>query len=277
MIQTLKHLAFTLKVPVEEFQMIISNIDYYYYEKTEFKYGKDGTPKIKNGTHQKRVLYPSLNRLKIIQTRILKRILNDIPVPDYAFGAVKGRDNVKNAKRHQGKKFIFTTDLRKFYPSVDHHKVFEMLRRLKFSPTAARVLTQLTTYKGQLPQGAPTSPAMANLVFIKTGDKLKEFASKNMLTFTSYIDDLTFSSATDFKNLGQHVISVISDDGFSISNDKTNYKTKSPSVTGIIVKNNYLTLPASFKDKLKNVKGKTPEQINGLLLYANKVLKSNLP
>ncbi len=52
----------------------------------------------------------------------------------------------------------------------------------KFSPTVARVLTQLTTYKGRIPQGAPTSPMIANLVFVKTGKKLEEFAKENNLT-----------------------------------------------------------------------------------------------
>ena len=187
---------------------------------------------------------------------------------------MKGRDNVANAKRHQGKKYNFTTDLRKFFPSISHHKVFEMFRLFDFSPTVSRLLTQLTTYKGKLPQGAPTSPTVANLVFIKTGNKLALFAKENNLTFTSFIDDLTFSAPTDFKEKAGFIIDTIQSDGFRISHDKTNYKTKNPKVTGLVVKNNNLALPADFIIKLNDLEGKTPEQIRGLQLYADKVLNT---
>ncbi len=276
MIQTSKHLAYILKIPAKELQVIIDNIDKYYYKKVELKLHKDGTPKMKNGLQQKRVLYPSVNRLKIVQKRILTNILSQITMPDYAYGAIKGRDNVQNAKKHQGKKFIFTTDLRSFYPSVSNRKVFEMFRILNFSHTVSRLLTQLTTYKGQLPQGAPTSPAIANLVFMKTGNILQTFALKNQLTFSSYIDDLTFSSPFNFKEKTGSIINAILHDNFKISHDKTNYKTKNPVVTGLTVNNNSLSLPNSFKEKLQNLEGKSIEQVNGLMLYANKVAKSNL-
>ena len=196
-------------------------------------------------------------------------------MPDYAFGAMKGKDNVQNAKKHQGKKYIFTTDLKSFFPLINHKRVFEMFRSFNFSPTAARVLTQLTTFKGRLPQGAPTSPTVANLVFVKTGKKLLEFAKDNKLTFTSFVDDLTFSAPTDFKSKAQFIIQTLQADGFKISHNKTNYKTKMPVVTGVVVKNNKLSLTDSFKIKLNNTEGSTPERIKGLQQYAAKVAKTN--
>lgn len=275
MINTAKHLAYELKVELSEIEGIIRNIDKFYYEKVEIKLDKEGKPKLKNGKIQTRVLNPSLDKLKIIQKRILKSVLSKIEMPDYAYGAVNGRDNVRNAKRHQGKKFIFTTDLKSFFPSINHDRVFKMFRSFKFSPTVARILTQLTTYKGKVPQGAPTSPTIANLVFIKTGNKLNQFAKENNLTFTSFIDDLTFSSPIDFKEKTQFVITTLQGDGFKISHNKTNYKTKLPTVTGVVVKNNKLSLTDKFKAKLTSREGKTEAQIKGLQLYADKVAKSN--
>lgn len=267
-IHTEKYLAFTLKVPLEEIKNILADIDKFYYEKETIKTSKTG--KIK-----KRVLHPSIKRLKVIQKRIHKDILSQLELPDYAYGAVTGRDNVMNARRHQGKKFNFTTDLRKFFPSISHDKVFEMFNSFDFSPTVARLLTQLTTYKGKLPQGAPTSPTISNLVFIKTGKKLQQFATENKLTFTTFIDDLTFSAPVDFKAKAPFIIETIQADGFRISHDKTNYKTKNLMVTGVVVKNNNLALPDSFKIKLQEVEGKSAEQIRGLKLYADKVLNAN--
>lgn len=275
MINTSKHLAFELKFEISEIENIINNIDKFYYEKIEIKQDKFGKPKLKNGIIQKRVLNPSISRLKLLQKSIQRNILLKLEMPNYAFGAVKGKDNVLNAKQHQGKKYIFTTDLKSFFPSISHHKVFEMFRSFNFSPTVSKVLTQLTTFKGRLPQGAPTSPTIANLVFEKTGKKLNEFARCNKLTFTSFVDDLTFSAPLDFKSKAQFIIETLQADGFKISHNKTNYKTKMPIVTGVVVKNNKLSLTDAFKIKLNTTEGCTPERTKGLLQYAVKVAKSN--
>jgi RNA-directed DNA polymerase len=275
MINTLSHLAFVLKVQETELLGIIANIDEFYYEKVDIKKNKNGTPKLdKNGRQKKRILHPSINRLKVIQKRILKNILTNLELPDYAYGAVKGRDNIKNARRHQGKKYNFTTDLKDFFPSIRNPQVFQMFRSFGFSPTVCRTLTQLTTYKGKIPQGAPTSPALSNLVFIKTGKNLQQFATTHGLTFTAFIDDLTFSSPVDFKYITQSIIGMIQLDGYRISHSKTNYKTRNPMVTGVIVKNNNLGLSSEIKAKLFEKENKTFEQVKGLQMYADRIAKA---
>jgi RNA-directed DNA polymerase len=212
MIYTPKYFAFVLKVDLKEIYTIIQDIDKFYTEVTILKKDKEGMPIIgKNGIPKSRTLNPSHNRLKVIQKRIQKNILANLHLPDYAYGAVKSRDNVDNANTHKGKKFKFTTDLRNYFPSISHKRVFEMFRSYNFSPTVSRLLTQLTTYKGRLPQGSPTSSTIANLVFVKTGRNLDRFARKHNITFTSFIDDLTFSSPHDFHSLtnGKHPINRI--------------------------------------------------------------------
>ncbi len=271
MIKTAKHLSYELKVELSEIDHIIKNIDNFYYQKETIKKNDNGEPKVRNGIIQKRVLNPSIKRLKVIQKRLQKNILQKLTIPDYAFGAIKGKDNISNAKRHQGKKYIFTTDLTNFFPSVNHKQVFEMFISFDFSPTVARLLTKLTTYKGKLPQGAPTSPIVANLVFVKTGKRLQEIAKENNLTFTSFVDDLTFSSPTDFKDKIQELLDAVVEDGFKISHRKTNYKSKLPTVTGIIVKNNNLDLPKEFKDKMKD-ETQSRERLSGLKRYHDRVI-----
>ena len=276
MINTIKHLCYVLKSTQEELNEIILDIDKYYYEKIEIKTHKDGSPKLDGkGNPKKRTLHPSIGKLKHIQKMILQHILNEIDLPDYVYGAVKGRDNVMNAKRHQGKKFIFATDLKDFFPTVNHRMTFEMFRSRNFSPTVSRILTQLTTYQGQLPQGAPTSPMMANLVFVKTGDKLDAMSKQYNITFTTFIDDLTFSCSKDFKSFIQSLLNVITSDKFLLSHNKTNYKTKDPIVTGVLIKNNNIALTKSFKSKMNNITGLSSDQISGLNQYANKVNAAN--
>lgn len=274
MISTTKHLAYILKVDFKEVQAIIENIDSFYKEKIEIKTDKFEKPKLDaNGNPRKRIIHPSQRRLKVIQKRILKNILNKIEMPSYAYGAVKKKDNVDNAKKHQGKKYKFTTDLKDFFPSIKNKAVFKMFVSQGFSPEVSRILTQLTTYKGQIPQGAPTSSTLANLVFIKTGDILNKFAKDNGATFTSFVDDMTFSSAQDFKSKLPQILEIITAD-YKISHKKTNY-SRNPNVTGLHVMNNHLELPKSFKAKLASTENKTPQQIAGLLLYKEKVDRVN--
>ncbi len=271
MIKTTKHLAYELKVELSEIDHIINNIDNFYYQKETIKKNDNGDPKLKNGVIQKRVLNPSIKRLKVIQKRLQKNILQNLTIPDYAFGAIRGKDNISNARRHQGKKYIFTTDLSNFFPSVNHKQVFEMFLSFEFSPTVARYLTKLSTYKGKLPQGAPTSPIVANLVFVKTGKRLQQIAVENNLTFTSFVDDLTFSSPRDFKGKIQDILDSLVEDGFKVSHKKTNYRTKLPTVTGVIVKNNSLDLPKEFKNKMED-ETQSIERRTGLKRYYNRVL-----
>lgn len=273
MIKTRKHLAYVLKVDPFEIDHIVRNIDEFYYENEKIKKNKDGTPKIKNDRVQTRILNPSIKRLKTIQERLQSRILQKLPMPDYAYGAIKGKDNISNARRHQGKKYVFTTDLKNFFPSIRHNQVYQMFLSFGFSHTVARLLTQLTTYKGKIPQGAPTSSMVANLVFVKTGKRLQEFARKHRLTFTSFVDDLTFSSPIDFKDKTSDLIDVITQDGFKICHNKTNYKTRLPIVTGVIVKNNDLDVSNEFKQKMKDEAPGTARHM-GLKRYRERVIAS---
>jgi len=76
---------------------------------------------------------------------------------------------------------------------------------------------------------------------------------------------------SDFKDRGSQIIDVIQADGFKISHPKTNYKTKNPTVTGVVVKNNNLALPDYFKIKTQEIHKKSLAQIQGLLLYKKRV------
>ena len=270
MISTPKHLAFVLKVDLKEIQSILKDVDKYYREKIIVKTDKFGKPKLDSkGNPKQRIINPSINRLKVIQKRIQKNILLKLHMPDYAYGAVKGRDNVSNAKKHQGKKYKFTTDLKDFFPSITNKSVYEMFVKEKFSHEVSSLLTKLTTFKGKIPQGAPTSSTLANLVFRKTGDILDNFSKENGLTFTSFVDDMTFSSPKDFKEIVPDILNIITAD-FKISHKKTNY-SRNPNITGLHPMNNHLRLPDSFMEKYRERDSKTPEQKAGILKYKEKI------
>lgn len=269
-----KHLAYLLKVDWKEIESIMANINSFYGERIEIKKDDYGNPKLDRfGLPKKRIINPSKRRLKVIQRRLNKNILAKIEMPNYAHGAVKGRSNITNAKKHQGKKYKFTTDLKDFFPSISNGRVFDMFLENGFSPTVARVLTKLTTYRGCIPQGAPTSSTVANLVFIRSGNILYNLAQKHSLTFTSFVDDLTFSSSRDFKLKIPQILEIIKEE-FRISHKKTNY-SRNPNVTGLHPMNNHVKTPQSFDLKLADLNNKTLSQIEGLLQYRESVIRAN--
>ena len=281
MITNIKHLCYILKTDINTIENIIDKINAHYISWEKKKFDKDtNQPILVSGKPKIRQLNSTKIELKKIQKRISKFLLANVELPEYAYGGISKRDNVLNAKQHQGNKYIFITDLKSYFPSISHNQVFDLFLELVFSPTISRILTQLTTYKYQVPQGVPTSTLLANLVFKKTGDKISEFAKSNQMKFTTFVDDLTLSSKTDFKDKIPAIIEILSNDGYKISHKKTSYKTKNPIITGIICQNNKLKLKNSFYKRISCLeKQKKTESDNliienkhkGLLQYCKKI------
>ena len=284
MISTLKHLAYTLKTDINVLQNIILNIDTYYYSFQKEKINKDtGEPLLdKEGKVKTREVNATKKELKQIQKRIYKLLIASIKLPDYAFGGIPKRDNISNAKYHQGNKYVFTTDLKSFFPSISHTQVFNVFIEHGFSPSVSRILTQLITYKYQVPQGVPTSTFIANLVFKKTGDKILDFVRQNNIKFSIFVDDITLSSKVDFKDKIPYILDILKKDGYKISYQKTFYKTKNPIITGVVCQNNLIKLPNNTYKRLKRYQLKQQidstfsDKYNGLKLYKDRVKERNI-
>lgn len=268
-----------MHIQYDELDYIIKNIDKFYGLIEKPKIMKDGSLKRnKDGSPRPRVLNPSKGKLKVIQERLNKYLQRKISFPDYVYGAVKRKDNVLNASRHKGKKFIFQSDLQDFFQFVKNKDVYDTLVRYDIPPDFARIITRCTTYKGHLPQGAPTSSTLANLVFCsKAGDKINSLARENNWTFTTFIDDVTISSNKDFKDKIDDILDLIEEGGFKINQNKTHYKTSPATITGVVVKNNTLNITDEFYKKLKDTSKKSEPQILGEQNYLNKVLSYNKP
>lgn len=261
-----------------EIEPILSNIDDYYYEYKKKKPNKQGLLKLTKYVTQKvRVINPSIKTLKIVQKHINKMLNENIPPTPYAFGSVKKHSGISNGQFHKGNKFIFQTDLRGFFPSITSKDVYRTFTRFGFSPDVASILTKLTTYKGHIPQGAPTSSTVANLVFTKTGNVIADFCAQNGLRFSTYVDDLTISGPYDFQDMIPQILDIVRQGGYTISHAKTTYRTNRPNITGVSVGNNYIDITDKFKEKIKDSQGKTEEQIAGELNYKDLVFKSNKP
>ncbi|MCE2961552.1 MAG: reverse transcriptase family protein [Chitinophagales bacterium] len=247
----LKRLSYLLGVNSILLKEVLSNIDNYYTSRTEQKIDSKGNPKLyKNGDPKVRTISPSLKELKEIQRKINVRILSKIALPINIHGSVKGRSNMTNAKAHQGNTYQFTTDLQDFFPNISNKQVYNAFLFLKYSSYSASVLTKLTTWNNCVPQGARTSSYISNLIFYKVDNELIQLSKENNITYSRYIDDLTFSSQKDFKHLTPNISNILKSNGFKVNNRKTNY-AKDQLITGIIVKRNKLELSDRHKEKVK--------------------------
>ena len=247
----IKHLASIIKSDPHELEWVLDNIDRCYYEYEEFKRDKSGIiKKYKDGTPKKRLISPSYGKLKRLQTSIKLNILDQLEKPSHIQGATKGKSNITNAKLHQGKKFKLTTDLKDFFPSVTNKLVYHTFLEIGYTNHQASALTKLTTYKYGLPQGAPTSPALANLCFLNVDFLLLDLCRTYNITYSRFVDDLSFSSTQDFKEVVQRILDIILSSDFKISYRKTFYKSNQ-TITGIDVFNNFIDVPDHIKKKAK--------------------------
>jgi hypothetical protein len=160
-------------------------------------------PKAKGGT--RRISAPRA-RLRKVQRILLEQILDRVPVHDACHGFVAGRSTVTNARPHERAAIVVKLDLKDFFPTVHYRRVQGLFEQLGYNAEVAGTLAGLTTHRpklpggevvwpGMLPQGAPTSPALANLTCRRLDRRLDRLAAKYGAVYTRYADDLTFSFA----------------------------------------------------------------------------------
>lgn len=176
--------------------------------------------------------------LKVIQWWILDNILSRVAISDHAFGFVKDRNPYKNAKCHLGMNHILNVDIEDFFPSIKKSTVERIFVEIGYPKEVSEQFADLCCFEDRLPQGAPTSPALANLACLKLDAILSEFSRRNNLTYSRYADDLTFSSTKfiNFKILDE-IKSIISNFGFKLNKSKTRFSGRGNQmeVTGIVV------------------------------------------
>jgi len=154
-----------------------------------------------------RYLFDAKFPLKTIQGRIQCMILRTVSFPEYLQGSLKNRGQASNARRHTGRRLVITEDVQNFFPATSAKIVFDIWHHFfRFPPEVAECLTKLTTKDGSLPQGAKTSPLLANIVFWqRERDLVLEFQQRG-IEYTRLVDDITCSAV---RNLSRGEISWV--------------------------------------------------------------------
>jgi RNA-directed DNA polymerase len=223
-------------------------------------------PKARGGT--RRIAAPRA-RLRRVQRVILDRILARVPVHDACHGFVADRSTVTNAQPHAGASIVLKLDLKDFFPTVHYRRVKGVFQHLGYGEEVAGTLAALTTYRpklangdvawpGVLPQGAPTSPALANLACRRLDQRLSRLAAKYGATYTRYADDLTFSFRQPPElRLGRFlwwVDGICQQEGFTERADKRRIlRAKSQQrVTGLVV-NRKVNVPRADRRRFRAI------------------------
>jgi hypothetical protein len=234
----------------------------------------------RNGTP--RQIWSPIPRLKFVQRWVLHNILNNLTTHGAAHGFVRGKSIVTNAAVHSNSELLIKLDVQEFFPSVSWRRVKGIFRNAGYPEQIATLLALLCTESPRqvvqqdgvtyyvalgdraLPQGAPTSPALTNIICLNLDRRLTGLAEKLGLRYSRYADDLTFSvpaiedakpkskakamtsnvkKQADMQHnklIGQllgSVHKILREEGFALNNDKTRVirKGSQQQVTGMVV------------------------------------------
>lgn len=203
---------------------------------TESFYQTYHIPKQSGGT---RTITQPNRTCKAIQSWILRRILDPLRVSSACKGFEKGQTIRTNAMTHARSNAVLTVDLADFFNTIHSRQIFAVFRNAGYNRRVAGILTSLCTCLDTLPQGAPTSPRLANLVCIRLDARLLGYVGKRGIAFTRYADDLTFS-AQRMESLTKcfwAVKSIVSAEGFTLNSSKTRFAgaSRQRCVTGLIL------------------------------------------
>jgi hypothetical protein len=220
-------------------------------------------PKRRGGV---RLIEAPMPRLCALQRRLLDGLLHALPCHEAVHGFVPGRNVASHASVHAGQAFVIRFDLRDFFPSVGAGRVSALFRTLGYSDGVVERLTTLCTARTpamvrerlredgsidfdgtkrlaspHLPQGAPTSPALANLSLFSLDLRLAGLAERFGGTYSRYADDLVLSGPAALRcsqrALRAWVRAIVEDEGFRLRPDKTRAMPRGgrQQITGVVV------------------------------------------
>ena len=240
---------------------------------------------LSKGSKRFRLIETPISRIKRVQRQVLREILDQVPPHDSVHGFRRGRSVRTFAEPHAGHDVLLKLDLREFFPSISVSRVKAMFRTMGYPEFVADSLAGLCTnsvpeivwdetshgigsaidertrrlYRWQhLPQGAPTSPAIANLCAYRLDCRLAGLARSVGAVYTRYADDLAFSVSGEItfarraKRFSNHVAAIVMDEGFKVQFQKTRIMTSSQrqQVAGIVV-NRHINISRKKYDELK--------------------------
>jgi len=198
-----------------------------------YKYHQFQIPKKNEGHRQ--IASPA-KKLKKIQVKLKDVFYEIYPTKPAAHGFAHKKSIVTNAEKHLDKKYIFNIDLSDFFGSINFGRIRNLFKSwpFNFNNTVSTILAQICCFNNALPQGAPTSPILSNMIAWKLDSQLQHLAKMTNCTYTRYADDISFSFTCNKRRLpkkiviikdnegspGKALTHIIEDNGFNINYEK---------------------------------------------------------
>lgn len=146
---------------------------------------------------KKRRIDEPLPDLKKVQSWILREILYKVPCSKFAKAYIPNISIKDNSRFHRNQKIVMAVDLKDFFPSIKSGYVLSMFLSIGYNLPTAVILTRLCCLRESLPQGAPTSAYLSNLVMRQFDHSISKYCTGHNIRYTRYADDLTFSGDFD--------------------------------------------------------------------------------
>ena len=215
---SLSKLEYLLGVPRQKLRVIAANAGAYYEPFPKKDKRRPFQKKFKPA--KKRVIDNPTGELKAVQSKINSNLLKPIVLPYYLCGGVKGKTILDNVALHFGAAELVTMDIKSFFPSISNVQVYGVWSKvLNCSPLISEVLTKLTTFERHLPQGAPTSTLLANLVLFSVDGPIRTECAQQGVQYSTWVDDLVLSGA-NARSVINLAVGILGKAGFKISHRK---------------------------------------------------------
>ena len=250
------HLACLTEISPSQLHLFIKN--------KRLAYSTFKLPKKRGGF---RVINAPSKKMKYVQRWVLDIILYKLDAGEYAHGFLPGRSIFSNASVHVGQELVLGIDIQDFFPTITLNRVSGLFRSMGYNEEISHALGELCTFNWKLPQGAPTSPMISNLIAWHIDIKLAKFCEKRDLHYSRYADDITISGGKDLPRYKKLIFNRIQEEGFKINLKKVrlHHKGSSQRVTGLVV-NDKVTIGRKKKNNLRaivhNIAKNSPEDEN---------------
>ncbi len=269
LIKTDKELAELLGITYKDLRFLVYHRDVV----TSDHYHRYTVPKRRGGVRNIAAPKP---QLKVTQRKILEEILNKVSISESAHGFLQGKSVISGAQTHiNNPKLLINLDIQDFFPTITFERVRGMFKDFGYSGYIASLLAMLCTYcervpievRGQtkyvkvskriLPQGAPSSPMITNIICRKLDQRLLALSNKLGFVYTRYADDMSFSfSSVDNINPGKLcglISKIVREEGFTINDKKTKFlkPNNRQAVTGVIINNDQVGVKKEWVKKLR--------------------------
>jgi len=194
--------------------------------------------------------YPSLLQ---IQRWIYQNILRTIPISKYCHGFVDKRSIISHARIHKSSEKLVKLDIKDFFPSIEIERIYPVFKNLNYSHKVSWFLARICCLDEKLPQGAPTSPILSNIILRPADNRIFGYCKKRKIKFTRYADDICLSGTSVDHNCLAVVRRIIRESGFEINEKKTQILSSGQKkiVTGIDISSGQLKPTKAYRRKLK--------------------------